>query len=181
MIKIDVAQLIMDETKKLMKTRSIDKISVKEICMACDISRQTFYKYFPDKYDIPITIYYRMIINVLDNFDNSQPWYYSIAHMMELMKEDKDFYINALKYSGQNSIADSMHQNIYNGYIYEIKRRPELILDEEMDYVLHYNAYAATGCCLAWMRSGMKEDPFIIAKKIVDCMPEKMRIFLEIE
>ena len=180
MIKIDVAQLIMDATKELMKKKSIDDISVKEICAACEISRQTFYKYFKDKYDIPGTIYSRVVREVLEKVDYSNPWYYSIAGMMKLMQEDKSFYMNAVKYAGQNSLEESMSHYIFSEYINVSKEKAGVELTDDIIFAIRYNAHAATHCCLDWIKQGMIEDPYVIAKKIVDCMPEKMRATLKL-
>lgn len=175
MIKIDVPQMIMDATKELMKKKPIDDVSVKEICMVCEISRQTFYKYYKDKYEIPGAIYSRVIRQVLDNFDYSNPWYFSIAEMMRVMKQDKAYYMNAIKYAGQNSLEESMSHYIFSEYINVAKEKNEEELTEDIIFAVRYNAYAATHCCLDWIKQGMIEDPYVIAKKIVDCMPEKMR------
>lgn len=174
MVKVDVAQLIMDHTKEMMRSRAIEDISVKEICSACKISRQTFYKYFKDKYEIPGKIFYQVIKHVLETVDYSKPWYHSIAQMMKLMQDDKSFYINAVKYTGQNSTLESMDHYIFLGYIHEAKKKSELVLDDDFIFAIRYNAHAATGCTLDWIKNGMNEDPYIVAKKIVDCMPEKM-------
>ena len=38
--------------KECMKTTPVDKITVKEIVEACQVTRQTFYRNFQDKYDL---------------------------------------------------------------------------------------------------------------------------------
>ena len=38
--------------KSLMKEQSLDKISVSTICKQCNLTRQTFYRNFKDKYDL---------------------------------------------------------------------------------------------------------------------------------
>ena len=38
--------------KELMKTKSLDKISVASICKKSNLTRQTFYRNFQDKYDL---------------------------------------------------------------------------------------------------------------------------------
>ena len=38
--------------KKLLSTRKLDKITVKDIAEDCGVNRQTFYYYFRDIYDL---------------------------------------------------------------------------------------------------------------------------------
>lgn len=41
----------------LLKTKGIEEISVSELCKKSDISRETFYYHFQDKYDLISWIY----------------------------------------------------------------------------------------------------------------------------
>lgn len=43
---------IADTMKKLLSSKSLDKIRVTEICRAAEIERPTFYYHFQDKYDL---------------------------------------------------------------------------------------------------------------------------------
>lgn len=43
---------IAKQMKDLMKTKTIDKIRVTDICKAAEIERSTFYYHFQDKYEL---------------------------------------------------------------------------------------------------------------------------------
>ena len=43
---------IMLSLLKLLKQKSVDKVTVKDICDECEINRNTFYYYFKDIYDV---------------------------------------------------------------------------------------------------------------------------------
>ena len=45
-------RLIGETMKRLMETKSVEKIRVTELCRAAGIERPTFYYYFKDKYDL---------------------------------------------------------------------------------------------------------------------------------
>lgn len=175
MKRIDTAKLIMDETRSLMKSKSIDKISVTDICAACEMSRRTFYKYFLDKYDVISRIYEQTISGVFAETNYAMPIDYSIGRMMEVMIPDKAFYINALKYRGQNSIEDQMYEHIYEGYSKIIRNKhPDITVDESLQFEIRFTAHAGTGCMLDWIKTGMESDPYDLARKIASCIPENL-------
>lgn len=45
-------QAIMYSLLKLLQEKSIDKITVKDICELCEINRNTFYYYYSDIYQV---------------------------------------------------------------------------------------------------------------------------------
>ena len=48
---------IMLSLLELLKTKSIDKVTVKDICDECEINRNTFYYYYKDIYDVLNSIF----------------------------------------------------------------------------------------------------------------------------
>ncbi len=46
---------------ELLKTKSIDKVTVKDICDECEINRNTFYYYYKDIYDVLNSIFMQEI------------------------------------------------------------------------------------------------------------------------
>lgn len=179
MKRIDAAELIMDGAKELMQNKTIEDVSVKDICKTCKVSRQTFYKYFTDKYDVVSRIYSKTITKVLDTADYSKPIYISIGRMMEVMIKDRRFYENALKYRGQNSLEDQMYEHVLAGYIQIISRYPEALMNEDLQFEIRFTAHAGTGCMIDWIKGGMKEDPYEVGKSIAACIPAKMSTYLD--
>ena len=49
---------LMDSFKDLLMMKSMDRITVKEICEHCNVNRQTFYNYFINIMDIFKTMLY---------------------------------------------------------------------------------------------------------------------------
>lgn len=93
------------QTKQLLRTKPIDKISVTTICENSGIDRKTFYRYFKDKYDVIDWIYYH------DFFEDMAPqpewniWDY-FSEITRQFYTDREFYANAFRYKGQNSFRD---------------------------------------------------------------------------
>ena len=45
-------QAIVSGFLQILRTKSFDKITIKDICELCEINRNTFYYYFKDIYDV---------------------------------------------------------------------------------------------------------------------------------
>lgn len=86
---------ILDATRQLMNSRTLEDISVKEILAAADVSRTTFYKHFPDKQALLSEIFQSEL--TCDNwFDYSQGWKQRHTWFLEHLLASRQFYLNAL-------------------------------------------------------------------------------------
>lgn len=175
MQKPDVRKMIMEEAKKIGETRYIDTVTVKEICAKCGISRPTFYAYFHDKYDLVNKIHYSTIEEAFKASEQGAPWNIVIGNIMTSIRGSRKFYMNSIKYSGQNALKDIMLEYTYKGYVLVFIKRSGIEPDKDLLNDLRFNAYGTTGLMLDWIRAGMKEDPYKIAQNICICMPDKMK------
>ena len=70
--RIILKEKIADALIKLLETKTLDKITIKEIVEICNTSRQTFYYYFKDIYDIVEWIFLEKSTLILkEKFQNS--------------------------------------------------------------------------------------------------------------
>ena len=174
MQKIDVRELIMEETKRLGETRYIEALSVKEICEKCGISRPTFYTYFKDKYDLVNEIYHSTVSTAFRKSDMDTPWQEVLERILRSIKKNRKFYFNSVKYAGQNAMTDMMLFHTYKGYLSQVTARTGSAPDDSLKSEIRFNAHGSTGLMIDWIRSGMVEDPHKLAAKICSCMPERM-------
>ena len=91
--------------KMLMKTEPFSKISVSDICEACDMNRKSFYYHFKDKYDLVNWIYDTECIAVLGERE-----YHTGFDLLEdlcaYFYENRSFYRKTLSVDGQNSFSE---------------------------------------------------------------------------
>lgn len=93
---------IAEAMKSLVREKSIENISVIDICERGNVNRRTFYRYFSDKFEVIEWIHYSDFLQRLRMPSESSLFYYMSA-AVDLIVEDREYYINALKYKGQNS------------------------------------------------------------------------------
>ena len=83
--------------------KSLDRVTISEICEKAGISRQTFYRHFKSKYDIPwwFSIFCRQFY--LNEIGRTIDWRTGYYHHIRLIATERDFSAN------QSSTASARH------------------------------------------------------------------------
>lgn len=100
-----IKKAIGEGTKDLMRQKTVNEISVTEICEKVGISRRNFYRYFQDKYEVVQWIYYHDSLMEVKHYADWTIWDH-FPHITETLYNDRAFYCNAFRYRGQNSFRD---------------------------------------------------------------------------
>ena len=96
---------VRDKTKKkiasslmnLVEKKPIDKITITDITLNCDISRQVFYRYFLDKKDLINWIYEEDCGSVIYTGEEKFSIKSWLNYIIDILAEKKNFYIHAIK------------------------------------------------------------------------------------
>lgn len=91
--------------KELMEDSPFSKISVSDICQACDMNRKSFYYHFKDKYDLVNWIYYTECVAVLKEKDYCTEWEL-LKDLCAYFYKNRTFYRKTLSVDGQNSFSE---------------------------------------------------------------------------
>ena len=103
MANLDIVKnAVAEGTKDLMRSKTIDQISVNEICEKTGLNRRNFYRYFRDKYEVVEWIYYHDYLLNTEHFEGWSLWDY-MPHIARVLYADQAYYRNAFLYTGQNS------------------------------------------------------------------------------
>mgnify|MGYP004589081933 CR=1 FL=1 len=164
-------RMISRELKELAKTIPLQKISVKAIIEHCDINRGTFYYHFADKQDLinytyhnDITVPLRKLINSAD-----RAWDQLTLISLKAMYNNRNFYTQALKITGQNDLNSFVHKEVKENWqliskIYvDSKFNNKQVNLRYMYYVSDYLAAGAVAMMTNWVLAGMKESPEEVA------------------
>ena len=79
--------------------KSLDRVTISEICEKAGISRQTFYRHFKSKYDIPwwFSIFCRQFY--LNEIGRTIDWRTGYYHHIRLIATERDFFRKSIQYS----------------------------------------------------------------------------------
>lgn len=144
--------------KALMAQQPLAKISVGDIVALCGMNRNSFYYHFKDKYDLVNWIFYTELVTEFNQEEaHGKSGWYMVDQLCAFLYRNRDFYINALSVSGQNSFED---------YFLELLRtlllaqgQEALPDDENLEFYVDFVADAFHVTILRWLRSGPAIPP----------------------
>ncbi len=108
-----VKKTVAEAMKDLVREKEIDDITISDICERSHVNRRTFYRYFSDKFEVIEWIHYSDFLQKLQ-LPGESSLYYAMAASVKLVLEDRKYYINALKYRGQNSFRQYCARHLSN-------------------------------------------------------------------
>ncbi len=128
--------------KELMKTKPFSKISVSDICEACDMNRKSFYYHFKDKYDLVNWIYYTECVTALKEKDYRTGWDL-LEDLCAYFYENRSFYRKTLYVDGQNSFSEYFRDII----VAIISSDMDKLFDRDDAFQFHVNFYTDAFLC----------------------------------
>lgn len=148
--------------KKLITTKPINKITIKDITDTCGLNRQTFYYHFKDIYDL-LEWSFREEFHFIDNYlqDPNQTWDEILTGAVMYISQNKYICQCIVSGVGRDQLILSLHNTIY-----EIIRKIILhaqglnqIPDQYLDFTARFYTYAISNYIFDWIKNGMLEPP----------------------
>lgn len=87
--------------KKLLEQQPLSKISVKHITDYCNISRNTFYYHFKDKYELINWMFYTDMLENVNSFNDPSKLTESFVKVCKALYAERKFYFACFQYVGQ--------------------------------------------------------------------------------
>ena len=141
--------------KKLLSTRKLDKITVKDIAEDCGVNRQTFYYYFRDIYDLLewnfLEATERLIRSGLDRGD----WRGGVKAVTEYLQENRTLVWNAYHSISHGSVSEflkrTLRPHILSAVREEAKELEQEPCEESVDFVTDIFTLTAVGIIMEWI------------------------------
>lgn len=148
---------------RILKEKSLDKVTVKDICELCEINRNTFYYYFDDVYDVLDYIFQMEKEAVLKETEENPSFYDEYRRSAAIILNNKKAVIH---------IAESKHGDTLRRYLevvidefvrraVEKKAEGHNLSEDNLNYIIAFYTYAILGSTMKWIDLGLppyKED-----------------------
>ena len=164
--------------KTLMMGKSLDKITVKEIVDQSELTRQTFYRYFQDKYDLVNWYFDKLAQQSFKLMGVSLTLEEGLIQKFAFVKDEKDFFSAAFKSRDCNSLFDYDLKLITDFYTIRIVEKTGKPLDPDSKFLLDMYCQGSMDMTFKWVIEGMKMEPKEIADLLIDAIPEKLKDYL---
>ena len=154
---------------ELMKSKSINKITVNEICIHADVNRGTFYSHYNDPFDLLKQIETELFTEIKGMLDTHvlEQSEDLLIELFRCIKENSDICKILL---GENGDPDFLKTIIYiaqEQIISEWKKVIDTKDNKVFDYLFTFNANGAVGILQEWIQEGLKEPSDDMAKLVM--------------
>lgn len=152
-------QAIMYSLLKLLQEKSIDKITVKDICELCEINRNTFYYYYSDIYQVLEELLKFETEKSLKEDQKYESFYKDFLKRYHLIIEYKKAVYNLYNSKNRDLILkyfQDITEDFVEKYVYkEVKGKK--LLPEDIKFIIDFYSSSMIGNIFRWMRKGMQE------------------------
>lgn len=145
---------------ELMKNKSVNKITVKEICNLADVNRGTFYSHYSDPFDLLKQIedeLFTEISKMLEHHVLERTEDLLIA-LFKCIKENSDICKILLGENGDSEFLKKILYIAHDQSISEWKKVIDLKDTKIFDYLYTFTANGTIGILQDWIQGGMEES-----------------------
>lgn len=101
-------QALADALKQCMQTKTLEKVSIADICAVCQLNRKSFYYHFNDKYALVVWIFNQEIGYLLREYIEQGSSYLVALKLCTYFEEHRDFYMHALSDGCPGALRDHL-------------------------------------------------------------------------
>ena len=152
-------QAIMLCLLRLLEEKSIDKITVRDICERCEINRNTFYYYFSDIYEVLDALIEYETEQSLKEEDTGASFYEELLQRYHLVLDYKKA-ISHLYESKDRELVSNYFYTVTENFIRKYVRKEAEgmnVPEEEIKFIIDFYSNSLIGMMLRWIREKMPE------------------------
>ncbi|SDP61494.1 TetR/AcrR family transcriptional regulator C-terminal domain-containing protein [Selenomonas ruminantium] len=179
-IRQTTKELLAASLQELAQSKSMDKITIREITQNCQLTSTTFYNHFQDKYALLAWIYHRELTPLYERLGKDIDWNTLIRQGIIAVQQNKQFYRNAMKNtSGQTSfqkaVSDYFIGQIHN---YICKQQGINELPEKLQFMIRFYVLGIFPFLCEWVLYHDEPPAKEFILLLHDAMPQELRPYL---
>lgn len=142
---------------KLLQKKEIDKISVKDICELCEITRNTFYYYYSDIYQVLEELLKTEANNIIMENREYDSFYEEFLQRYHLILEYRQAVLHLYNSKNRELILKYFYdvtEDFVEKYVREEASETKLS-EENIDFVTYFYTNSIIGTMFRWLQNGM--------------------------
>lgn len=155
----------MDARKRLLKamadcleTIPIDHIKVGEIVSAADVSRQTFYRLYVDKYELLKDFYKTEIVSLYDDFHSPRAVYAATRKTLEYLQTHQKIAQNMFFSKDMFALESYFKDICFEADVELWRAQGAKVEDERVSGAIRLYAYGTAAFLMNWIHEGCPGD-----------------------
>jgi len=162
---------IIESFKELVSRKSIDRVTVKEICDHCGVNRQTFYNHFSDIMAVFKFIFFEELSCEIAQNRTFETWGGGFLATMNYTKRNSKMILHIYHSSywpEANTYLTSLSNRLLDCVVEECVKKLKVTLKEkDRKFIVNFYRHVFNGLLIDWVSEGMEEEPEIILKKLL--------------
>lgn len=148
--------ILHDTLYELLLYKTINKISVKELCEKANINRATFYSHYEDIYDLLSEMQWEILNKIELSEDEKHK--FSATSILESIDKNPEKFIRLFKNNGDKVLEEYI--SLSKDYYLKVwEKELEGVTREKAEYLFNYTSSGLGGIIRKWLAGGMKESP----------------------
>lgn len=167
-LKDGMKQQIAQKFTELLLEKPLEQITVKELAEAQGISRQTFYYYFHDIYEIVEWIFETESEIILSSFSTIDSWQLGYILMMQWVQSHRRLVLSCYRSIRKEYVENFMNRILYP-YIEQVVKDQSygmLVTDQQKEFISRFFTLAINATSLEWICKGMSDNPSDLAEQV---------------
>ena len=165
--------------KECMQTTPVENITVKQITEKCELTRQTFYRNFLDKYDLINWYFDKLLTKSFEHMGRGKTVYDALVKKFTYIQEEQTFFAAVFRYDEQNSLREHDFELILAFYENLIQEKTGCKMKEEMHDLLEMYCRSSVYMTVKWVLGKKMAAPEGLAELMVEAMPVKLKELFE--
>lgn len=164
--------------KDLIKVVPLDKIAVTDIVTRSGMTRQTFYRYFKDKYDLVNWYFEKLVLQSFRQMGNGCSLKEALELKFAFIESEHSFFKEAFKANDHNNLINYDFNCIYEFYQGMIEKNCGHKIDSELDFLLKMYCKGSIDMTVDWVLNDMPISIEKIVSLLIEALPERLVPFL---
>lgn len=146
--------------KKIIKNKSLDKITVREIIEDCGVNRKTFYYHFDNIYDLVKWIFEEEAINIVKQYDLIVDYHDAIQFILDYVEDNKLICNCVFDVIGRDELKKFFQKDfiyIFNNIVDQLSEGKK-VSEEYKVFLVNFYTESLASLLINWIRNKEKYD-----------------------
>ena len=163
---------------ELLNATPLEALRTQDILEKAGVSRSSFYRHFPDKFEVANWIYRRQVEKAVHGMPALRNWKEWTVAEHDYIRRHKRFFRNIAGYRGQNSFEEYLCR-YFTDNVMKFRRNRGEEMTEEQRYAVRRFSLIAARSTVEWILNDFQPDDATLIRLNEACIPPCIRPFYE--
>lgn len=178
---ITTQQRLAQSLKQLMYTSPLEKITVTQIVADCQLTRQTFYRHFGDKYALVNWCFASLVQDCFQAMEGTATLRQALEQKFFRIEQEQTFFRSAFKTQCYGSLIEYDYRYIFNFFQEILQKTLGETLGEARTFSLELYCHGVVAQTVAWVYQERRPTPKEMATLLELALPENLNMLGDLD